>query len=82
MLGAPIRSSSPRMRFPHSDGPRVHFEVKRAVRGSMRARTARLAVQMGQDTPKSISPPSPLSLPACSLCQRPRASSAVLRPSG
>lgn len=48
----------------------------------LRAHTARLAVQMGQDTPKSISPPSPPSLPACSLCQRPRASSAMLRPSG
>ena len=70
MLAAPMRSSLPQMRYPHSDGPRVHFEAKRAVRGSMRARTARLAVEMGQDTPKSIFPPSPPSLPAFSLCQR------------
>jgi hypothetical protein len=70
MLGAPIRSSSPRMRFPHSDGPRVHFEVNGAVRPRMEPRTALICVQMGQDTPESISPPSPASLPAFSLCQR------------
>lgn len=57
MLAAPMRSSLPQIRFPNSDGPRVQFEVKRAVRARIEPRTARLTVRMGQDTPESISHP-------------------------
>lgn len=64
MLAAPMRSSLPQIRFPHSDAPRVHFEGKRAVRGSMRARTARLTVPTGQV------PLNPFPHPHRRACQR------------
>jgi hypothetical protein len=70
LLGSPICSPSLWARFPRPDGPWDHFEAKGSVRGRIQARTAPIRLRMVRTTSESVFPPSPPSLPSCSLCQR------------